>query len=135
MDYKKLIAAIKLCGSTPKVDECKACAYWAGGDMSKCIPRMTMEAAAAITDLLVYNQSLRNAANGFKDQAEKAVRDIYWMRPCAVCANNTGARNARCASCGSDSEKYRPDFKWRGETEEGSDHDFNRTAKKARRAD
>lgn len=49
MDYKNLIAAIKLCGSTPKVDECKACAYWAGGDMSKCIPRMTMEAAAAIT--------------------------------------------------------------------------------------
>ena len=120
MDYKKLIAAIKLCGSTPKVDECKACAYWTGGDISKCIPRMTMEAADAITDLLVYNQSLRNAANGFKDRAEKAINDIYRERPCAICANNTSAWNARCASCDSDSEKYRPDFKWRGETEEES---------------
>ena len=54
MDYKNLIAAIKLCGSTPKVDECKACAYWAGGDMSKCIPRMTMDAADAITNLFCW---------------------------------------------------------------------------------
>lgn len=79
--------------------------------------RMCLEAAAAITDLLAYNQSMRNAANGFKDQAEKAVRDIYRMRPCTVCANNTGAWNARCASCDSDSEKYRPDFKWCGNQE------------------
>lgn len=88
--------------------------------MSKCIPRMTMEAAAAITDLLAYNQSMRNAANGFKAMAEKAINDIYRMRPCAICTNNTGAWNTRCASCDSDSEKYRPDFKWRGETEEES---------------
>ena len=71
MDYKNLIAAIKLCGNTPKVDECKACAYWAGGDMSKCISAMTMDAANAITNLLVENQSLRNAANGFKATSEQ----------------------------------------------------------------
>lgn len=70
------------------------------------------------TDLIVENQSLRNAANGSKTMAEKAINDIYRMRPCTICTNNTGAWNARCTSCESDSEKYRPDFKWRGETEE-----------------
>ena len=120
MDYKKLIAAIKLCGSTPKVDECKACAYWAGGDMSKCIPRMTMEAAAAITDLLAYNQSMRNAANGFKDRAEKAINDIYRVRTCSICANNTEEWNMRCVKCFEDDNHYHPDFRWRGETEEES---------------
>ena len=51
MDYDKLIDAVKLCGSTPKVDQCKQCAYWAGGDMSKCIPKMTADAALAIETL------------------------------------------------------------------------------------
>lgn len=32
MDYKKLSDAIRLCGSTPKIDECKEkCPYYAGG--------------------------------------------------------------------------------------------------------
>ena len=48
MDYDKLIDAVKLCGSTPKVDQCKQCSYWAGGDMGKCIPKMTADAATAI---------------------------------------------------------------------------------------
>ena len=52
MDIEKLIEAVKLCGSTPKVDQCKQCAYWAGGDMSQCIPRMTADCATAITALL-----------------------------------------------------------------------------------
>ena len=53
MDYKAMAVAIKLCGSTPKVDQCKKeCPYWDDGDMSKCIPRMTEDAATAITDLL-----------------------------------------------------------------------------------
>lgn len=51
MDYDKLIDAVKLCGSTPKVAQCKQCAYWAGGDMSKCIPKMTADAAIAIKAL------------------------------------------------------------------------------------
>ena len=51
MDYDKLIGAVKLCGSTPKVYQCKQCAYWAGGDMSKCIPKMTAAAATAIETL------------------------------------------------------------------------------------
>ena len=51
MDIEKLIEAVKLCGSTPKVDQCKQCAYWSGGDMSKCIPRMTTAAATALSTL------------------------------------------------------------------------------------
>ena len=85
------------------------------------------------TDLIVENQFLRNAANGFNDRAEKAINDIYLERPCSICSNNDGGWNSQCASCDSDSNAYRPDFKWRGEKEDT--HDFDRTAKKARRAD
>ena len=52
MDYEKLAVAIKLCGSTPKVDQCPQCPYWASGDMNNCIPRVTADSATAITDLL-----------------------------------------------------------------------------------
>ena len=51
MDYDKLIDAVKLCGSTPKVDQCKQCAYWSDGDMGKCIPKMTADAATALKAL------------------------------------------------------------------------------------
>lgn len=51
MDYDKLVAAIALCGSTPKVYQCQKCAYWSGGDMSKCIPKMTKDAVTAIENL------------------------------------------------------------------------------------
>lgn len=52
MDYKKLSDAIRLCGSTPKINECKEkCPYYAGGDMMKCIPVMTKDAADAIEKL------------------------------------------------------------------------------------
>ena len=59
MDIEKLIKAVKLCGSTPKVDQYKQCAYWAGGDMSKCIPQMTLEAATALSTLQAENEKLR----------------------------------------------------------------------------
>ena len=85
------------------------------------------------TDLIVENQYLRNAANGFKDQAEKAIDDIYRVRTCSICANNTEEWNMRCVKCFEDDNHYHPDFKWRGEKEDT--HDFDRTAKKARRAD
>lgn len=59
MDYEKLIKAVNLCGSTPKVEQCKKCAYWAGGDMSKCIPRMTTDAATALATFQAENEKLR----------------------------------------------------------------------------
>ena len=49
MDYKKLSDAIRLCGSTQKIHECKEkCPYYAGGDMMKCIPVMTKDVADMI---------------------------------------------------------------------------------------
>lgn len=51
MDIDKLIEAIRLCGSQPDVRQCRNCAYYAGGDMSRCIPRMTAEAAEALSTL------------------------------------------------------------------------------------
>lgn len=59
MDIEKLIEAVRLCGSTPKVDQCKQCAYWSGGDMSKCIPRMTTAAATAFSTLQTENEAER----------------------------------------------------------------------------
>lgn len=50
MDYKAMAVAIKLCGSTPKFDQCKKeCPYWDDGHMNKCIPPMTEDAATAIS--------------------------------------------------------------------------------------
>jgi hypothetical protein len=77
MDYKAMAVAIKLCGSTPKVDQCKKeCPYWDDGDMSKCIPRMTEDAATAITDLLAR-----------AEESEARVREL-----------ETGHRIERCES-------------------------------------
>ena len=66
MDIEKLIEAVKLCGSTPKVDQCKQCTYWAGGDMSKCIPRMTLDAATALSTLQAENEKLRAEVESLK---------------------------------------------------------------------
>lgn len=51
MEIDKLIEAIRLCGSQPNVRQCRNCAYYAGGDMSRCVPRMTADAAAALSAL------------------------------------------------------------------------------------
>ena len=59
MDIEKLIEAVRLCGSTPKVGQCKQCAYWSGGNMSKCIPKMTTDAATALSTLRAENEQLR----------------------------------------------------------------------------
>lgn len=76
MDIEKLIEAVKLCGSTPKVDQCKQCAYWAGGDMSRCIPNMTGDADAALSALQAENEKLRAELCRELDAAKEAVRDV-----------------------------------------------------------
>ena len=70
MDIEKLIEAVRLCGSTPKVDQCKQCAYWSGGDMSKCIPRMTTAAADALSMLRAENEGLRAELKQVKAERE-----------------------------------------------------------------
>ena len=66
MDVEKLIEAVRLCGSTPKVDQCKRCAYWAAGDMSRCIPNMTGDAATALSTLQAENEKLRAEVESLK---------------------------------------------------------------------
>ena len=68
MDIEKLIEAVRFCGSTPKVDQCKQCAYWSGGDMSKCIPRMPLDAATALSTLQAENEKLRAEVESLKKE-------------------------------------------------------------------
>lgn len=76
MDIEKLIAAVKLCGSTPRVDQCKNCTYWAAGDMSKCIPRMTIDAATALSMLQEENEKLRIELEQVKQLYESEKEDF-----------------------------------------------------------
>lgn len=80
MDYDKLIDAVKLCGSTPKVDQCKQCAYWAGGDMCKCIPKMTADAATAI-------ETLRAELARVTAERDGAIKDLKKWNICATCGH------------------------------------------------
>ncbi len=84
MDYEKLIKAVNLCGSTPKVEQCKKCAYWAGGDMSKCIPRMTTDAATALSTLQAENEKLQTLSK----LGNMRAQDYRIMRDRAVKAEN-----------------------------------------------
>lgn len=84
MDYEKLIKAVNLCGSTPKVEQCKKCAYWAGGDMSKCIPRMTTDAATALATFQAENEKLQTLSK----LGNMRAQDYRIMRDRAVKAEN-----------------------------------------------
>lgn len=95
MDYDKLIDAVKLCGSTTKIDQCKQCAYWSGGDMSKCIPRMTTAAATALSTLQEENEKLRSEAEGMRLNWYKSVEEIQKLRE-QVRQLETRARTERC---------------------------------------
>lgn len=92
MDYKKVSDAIRLCGSTPKIHECKEkCPYYAGGDMMKCIPMMTKDAADAIIGLFnkydnecVLNEqgdisfkSIKQELESVKKERDKAVEMVH----------------------------------------------------------
>ena len=76
MNIEKLIESVRLCGSTPKVDQCKQWAYWSGGDMSKCIPRMTTEAATALSTLQAENEKLRAELEQVKREKDAAASDL-----------------------------------------------------------
>lgn len=54
------------------------------------------------------------------DLAEKAINDIYRVRPCSICACfNNSECDVRCVKCFEDDNHYHQDFKWRGEKEVG----------------
>ena len=115
MDLEKLIEAVRLCGSTPKVDQCKQCAYWAGGDMSRCIPNMTGDADAALSTLQAENAELRAELEQVKRERDAAAADIKallqkadYVGVCWACKyGNTDCRSDNCREA-----------EWRGPEEE-----------------
>ena len=126
MDVEKLIEAVKLCGSAPKVDQCKQCAYWSGGDMSKCIPRMTTAAATALSTLQAENEKLRAELEQVIAERDAAVS---WAQkytesidmPCVACKHNTGdyVCTAICGNCGPmGAESCKWEFDFSGELKE-----------------
>lgn len=70
MEYEKIIAAIRLCGSSPSNFHCLgSCAFYNGGDMDKCIPAMTKAAADAMERLIKE----RDMARAERDAVHKAM--------------------------------------------------------------
>ena len=126
MKIEKLIEAVRLCGSTPKVDQCKQCAYWAGGDMSKCIPRMTTAVATALSTLRAENEKLRAELEQVKAERDAAVSWAQKFtesidRPCVACKHNTGdyVCTAICGNCGPmGTESCKWEFDFSGELKE-----------------
>lgn len=114
MDYKRLIDAVRLCGSEPNAALCKKCPYWAGGDMSKCIPRMTVDAATAITDLLARAEEAEQKVNELERALSDASKIVNTMQESTIPfyrrraeeaeADNDGASagqaDALCLLCG-----------------------------------
>lgn len=110
MEIEKLIEAVKLCGSTPKVDQCKQCTYWAGKDMSKCIPRMTIDAATTLSTLRAENASLRKE----RDAAVEDVLDAA-ITPCSYCKH--GPINGGICDMDNDNHEMFSCWEWRGPEE------------------
>lgn len=103
MDYKKLSDAIRLCGSTPKIHECKEkCPYYAGGDMSKCILAMTKDAANSIIEL---NKELENTKKDLC-YAIKICRKISWCYGCKNSAGVNGCKIGYISKCDEKNDLY-----------------------------
>lgn len=76
MDIDKLIEAVRLCGSSPTIYQCEACAYYTGGDMGACIPEMTAQAADALSALRTV-PTLSGRTTGFRGGISME-RLTYW---------------------------------------------------------
>lgn len=109
MDYEKLISAIILCGSPIGVEKCKKCVYWNGGDLSKCIPNMTSEAATAIKTLLERIESAESRAEKAereRDAAIKMLRKIEWCNGCKNFRGLQGCRIGALVTCNPQNDMY-----------------------------
>lgn len=73
MDIDKLIEAVRLCGSSPTIYQCEACAYYTGGDIGACIPEMAAQAAEALSML----QVLQDENDRLHEQIEDARLEGY----------------------------------------------------------
>lgn len=72
MDIDKLIEAVRLCGSSPTIYQCEACAYYTGGDMGACIPEMTAQSADVLS-------ALRAELEQAKRERDAAVECIQFI--------------------------------------------------------
>ena len=121
MNIEKLIESVRLCGSTPKVDQCKQWAYWSGGDMSKCIPRMTTEAATALSTLQAETKKLRAELEQVKRERDVAIEQLHGH--CPACAHYTPNHNEGlcrfcCFEIAQDTNvEINDNWKWRGPKE------------------
>ena len=121
MNIEKLIESVRLCGSTPKVDQCKQWAYWSGGDMSKCIPRMTTEAATALSTLQAENKKRRAELEQVKRERDVAIEQLHGH--CPACAHYTPNHNEGlcrfcCFEIAQDTNvEINDNWKWRGPKE------------------
>lgn len=126
MDYKKLVKSL-LCDGSGVGEDINGCANkkcrYRDSDGACNVVSMEQDAAVAINDLLAENQALRNAANGFKKQAEAAearaekaerkldmaIIDIYSgnANDCDTCIHGCDYKN----DC---NEFIGCDYKWRG---------------------
>lgn len=135
MDYKELATAVKLCGNEPNAALCEKCPYWSGLDMSKCIPRMTADAATAITDLLARAEAAearckrldeaRERANEAcakweyraekaereRDEAVKYIRHYGWCAGCKDFRGIKGCSGVGIKNCTEQDDHY--EFCWK----------------------
>lgn len=81
MDYEKLAEAIELCGSSPKIDQCRECPYWNGGDKRECISKIKKDAAKAIKELKDLIEEYKNIADTYHEEIiPKYKRLLYIAR-------------------------------------------------------
>lgn len=80
MDYEKAIRTAQIFTACSGVNgvRCSSCPVFGKGDRH-CARNAMKDGATAITDLLIENQALRNAANGFKELAEKAESRVEML--------------------------------------------------------
>lgn len=129
MEIEKLIAAVKLCGSSPRVEQCRECAYWAGGDMSKCIPRMTADASTTLEQLQAENDRLKRERDAAVKDISDLIDEVEEIRR-GYGIDDSDADKALADMCGNycenegdgcyiEGEKYHcENFKWRGPQKE-----------------
>lgn len=129
MEIEKLIEAIKLCGSTPSVYQCKQCAYWAGGDMSQCIPRMAADVADTLEQLQAENDRLKRERDAAVKDISDLIDEVEEIRR-GYGIDDSDADKALADMCGNycenegdgcyiEGEKYHcENFKWRGPQKE-----------------
>lgn len=80
------IASGLLQDSKQKVDQCKQCAYWSGGDMSKCIPRMTTDAATALSMLQAENKRLNKIVCSIPTTPDSGRTVSQYDKEMSMCA-------------------------------------------------